>query len=151
MTDPRTEPLTDAQLENLELAARAIFGEDERSQAMINGVLSLITEVRRLRQSFGGDAQAADLAALVDEVRRLQSLLETEQRAKWTAKQDKQHWQEEAERLRAELRGLVERRIDDQWGCPLCPDAGDYDSGGDFWHEDDCVYDQLIPKLELSE
>ena len=49
MTDPRTEPLTDAQLDNLELAARASFGEDERSQGLINGVLSLIIEVRSLR------------------------------------------------------------------------------------------------------
>ena len=158
-SDPRTVPLTDAQLENLELAARASSGEDERSQGLINGVQSLIVEVRRLRQSFDGAAPAADLpaiearlaaateglpfsheawqilhghapadlAALVAEVKRLrhddaiwdkhslvqivtardewraevkrlQSLLETEQHAKWAVEQDLQHLAERLEK-----------------------------------------------------
>ena len=102
-SDPRTEPLTDAQLGNLEQAARASFGEDERSQGLINGVLSLITEVRRLRH----DDAVWDKHSLVqivtardewrEEVKRLQSLLETEQHAKWAAEQGKQHLAESLE------------------------------------------------------
>lgn len=161
MTDPRTVSLTDAQLRNLEQAARASFGEDERSQVMINGTLSLITEVRKLRRLAAQvrDAQGTDLAAiearlaaateelpfsheawqilhgrapadlralvaevkrlraedavwekhglvqivmerdrLRSEVARLQSLLETEQHAKWAVEQDLQHLAERLEK-----------------------------------------------------
>lgn len=62
MTDPRTEPLTIAQLDNLEQAARASFGTDERSQGLINGVLSLIAEVRDLRKQVAQLAEALEVA-----------------------------------------------------------------------------------------
>ena len=104
MTDPRTVPLTDAQLRNLEQAARASFGEDERSQAMINGVLSLITEVRRLRHDdeVWGKHSLVQIVTerneLRSEVKRLQSRLETEQRTKWAVEQDLQHLAERFEK-----------------------------------------------------
>lgn len=48
--EQRPDRLTDAQLDNLEQAARASYGTDERSKVLINGVLSLIKEVRDLRK-----------------------------------------------------------------------------------------------------
>lgn len=52
MTETRTDPLTIEQLDNLELAARASYGMDERGQVLINGVLALIAEVKQLRDEL---------------------------------------------------------------------------------------------------
>ena len=95
MTDQRTEPLTDAQLDNLELAARASFGEDERSQGLINGVLSLIPEVRDLRITI------------------------------------------------AAIRTKADQQLLDGFGCPFCKRASGHYAHGEYWHDDDCVYEKL--------
>ena len=95
MTDPRTVPLTDAQLENLEKAARASFGEDECSQGLINGVLSLITEVRKLRTTV------------------------------------------------AAIRTKADQQLLDGSGCPFCKRGSGHYAHGEYWHDDDCIYEKL--------
>ena len=94
---------------------------------------ALVDEVKRLRH----DDAIWDKHSLVQivterdrlrsEVKRLQSLLETDQRALIAAEQDKQHWQEKAERLRKELdvtNILLDRRNQVLDAIPECPAHG---------------------------
>lgn len=51
-------PLTDRQLDMIERAARATIPTNDRSAMILSAVLSLIAEVRKLRYSARGNAQA---------------------------------------------------------------------------------------------
>jgi hypothetical protein len=56
----------------------------------------------------------------------------------------------EVVRLRAlldDVRRFIDRSLADDYGCPFCKRAGGQYVDGEYWHDDDCLYERLVPRL----
>jgi hypothetical protein len=47
------------------------------------------------------------------------------------------------------VRANVEQSLKDGYGCPFCKRADGQYVDGEYWHDDDCPYELLVPKLEI--
>ena len=49
----------------------------------------------------------------------------------------------------AAARTRTERQLLDGYGCPFCKRDGGQYVDDEYWHDDDCVYELLVPRLKL--